>query len=96
MRRLLPDNVQSELAFPAGSNLRSGIRTIHLVREIIIVCSICAGFSPLRWLRYLAYAGVVTTGLFYFTVMVGYLVLCAPTNSHSELAFLTGFNSPKF
>lgn len=53
-------------------------------------------FRPLRWLRYLAYAGAVTTGLLYLAIMVAVIVLCVPRNGgHSELAYLTALDSPK-
>lgn len=37
----------------------------------------------------MAYAGAVSTGLFYLAIMVAQLVLCAPTHGHSQLAYLT-------
>ena len=52
-------------------------------------------FRPLRWLRYLAYAGAVITGLFYLATMVALLVLCAPTEGHSQLAYWSALDSPR-
>ena len=53
-------------------------------------------FRPLRWLRYLAYAGAITTGLLYLAIMLTVIVLCVPANGdHSELEYLTALDSPK-
>ena len=50
-------------------------------------------FGPLRWLRILAYAGAIITGLFYFSVMIIYSVLCTPMSGHSSLAYLLALRS---
>ena len=38
-------------------------------------------FWVLQWLRYLIYAGALTTTLFYFSAMFTIIALCAPTGS---------------
>lgn len=52
-------------------------------------------FGLLRWLKHLAFFGIVTTGLFYFASMVAFLVLCSPQSGHSQIAYLTALASPK-
>ena len=52
-------------------------------------------FGPLQWLRYLAWAGAIFTGLFYFIVMAIELAVCIPGNGHSSLAYLAALDAPK-
>lgn len=52
-------------------------------------------FGPLRWLRYLSWAGAIITGLFYFIVMAVELAVCVPGNGHGELAYIAALNAPK-
>ena len=52
-------------------------------------------FRPLRWLRYLAYAGATVSGLFYFTTTIVYVVFCAPRHGSTVMAYLTTLQSPR-
>lgn len=52
-------------------------------------------FGPLQWLRYLAWAGAIITGLFYFIVMAVELAFCLPRHGHSQSAYMSGLLAPK-
>lgn len=52
-------------------------------------------FGLLRWLRYLAFVGMIITGFFYFGSMVAFLALCSPRNGHSQIAYITALASPQ-
>ncbi|KAL8950209.1 MAG: hypothetical protein Q9222_003738 [Ikaeria aurantiellina] len=52
-------------------------------------------FRPLRWLRFLAWAGAVLTGLMYFATSIAFAVLCAPSGGHHASIYLLAYSSPK-
>lgn len=52
-------------------------------------------FHPLRWLRYCAYAGVVSTGLSYWVVSIIYLAMCVPRDGTSQGDYFMALVSPR-
>lgn len=52
-------------------------------------------FGLLRWLRYLAFGGMIVTGLFYFASMFAFAILCSPKHGHSQIAYITALASPQ-
>lgn len=52
-------------------------------------------FRPLRWLRYCAYAGVISTGLFYWVISTVYLAMCVPRDGTSELDYFMALASAR-
>ncbi|MCJ1466364.1 hypothetical protein MMC07_004983 [Pseudocyphellaria aurata] len=44
-------------------------------------------FNGLRWMRYFVYFGVTLTGLFYLSVSIVLIVLCAPRDGQSQTSY---------
>lgn len=51
-------------------------------------------FGRLRWLRYLACAGIIISGLFSIAAMIAFVVMCSPRNGQSQFSYISALASP--
>ena len=52
-------------------------------------------FGTLKWLKYMARAGIFTTGVFYMSTMVYLIVQCAPQTGLDQLDYLAAIAAPQ-
>lgn len=52
-------------------------------------------FGTIRWLCALVYFGAISSGLFYFSTTVAFMVMCAPRQGTSQLDYLSALASPE-
>lgn len=52
-------------------------------------------FGTLRWLRLMVFAGIIVTGLAYFSIMVAMAALCSPRHGYSKVDYFSAMSAPK-
>lgn len=58
-----------------------------------LLCLILSAFRPVQWLRYLCYAGLVTTTAYYLSNFIIVIHSCHPRDGTDRISFLAGMAS---
>ena len=51
-------------------------------------------FGTVKWLRYLAWFGIVAMGAFYILLIINLAVLCAPSTGYGQADYFAALGSP--